>query len=202
MRAVHVRIVFLAAFAAIVLTAPLAAQQAITYQVGPTDGHVSFIVTKWMVFKEEGKFKDVRGTIVFDRRNPTASRIDLTVQTASLDTNEPVRDQVVRSEDFLDVARYPTMTFVSVAVKPTGEDSFDVTGDLTIHGVTKRITVPVKLLGVRSEQGVGDLIGFETSFTVNRTEYGVLGTRWSGGRAIISHEVQIHMRIGGMNRRR
>ena len=172
-----------------------------TYRVVPTYGHVTFTITKWVVFKEEGSFKDVRGSIVFDRKNPAASRVEITVQTATLDTNNRSRDDTVRSEDFLHVSKHPTMTFASTHVVPRGADSFDVTGDLIIRGGTRRITVPVKFLGLNQVKDFGEIIGFETTFTVDRTDFGVLGTRWSGSQAILGKEVTIHMRIGGLDER-
>ena len=84
---------------------------------------------------------------------------------------------------------------------PRGSDSFDVTGDLTIHAVTHRITVPVKLLGLTTVPNVGELAGFGTIFTLDRTDYGVLGSRWSGGKLLLGKEVTIYLRIGGILRK-
>ncbi len=75
-----------------------------------------------------------------------------------------------------------------------------MTGDPTIHGVTRRITVPVKLLGVTTIRNVGELVGFETTFTIDRTGFGVLGTRESSGQLVLSKEVAIYIRVGGIHR--
>ncbi len=173
----------------------------LTYRVEPTYAHVSFTVSKWVVFKEEGFFKDVEGTIAFDPEKPSASRVEITVRAASLDTNDRDRDETLRSEDFFAADRFPTLRFVSTGVTARGADQFDVTGDLTIRGVTRRITVRVKLLGVTRETGIGELAGFESTFTINRKDFGVLGARWSQGRAIIGDMVTISLRIGGIRGR-
>jgi polyisoprenoid-binding protein YceI len=89
------------------------------------------------------------------------------------------------------------MTFSSASVVrgPTS-DTFEVTGDLTIRGVTRRIMVPVKFLGLGSRPGSGTFAGFEANFALDRTEFGVNGTRWSGGKLLLSKEVQVHLTVG------
>jgi polyisoprenoid-binding protein YceI len=104
---------------------------------------------------------------------------------------------VLRSDDFFDVEKFPTLSFRSTSVKATGEESFDVEGDLTIHGVTKRITLTVKVIGARVMPGIGDLAGFETTFKIDRRDFGALGSRWSGKTMAIDPTVVIHLIIGG-----
>jgi polyisoprenoid-binding protein YceI len=151
-----------------------------------------------MVFKEEGLFQDFSGTLSYSSQDPAKCKIDVTVQAASLDTRAPGRDKVLRSDDFFDVEKYPTLSFRSTEVTSTGKDSYDVEGDLTIHGVTKRITVPAKLIGARVMPGIGDFAGFETTFSIDRRDFGVLGSRWSGNTMAIDPTVLIHLIIGGV----
>src|SRR5690348_10522491 len=169
-----------------------------TYRISKTYTTLSFTATKWMVFKEEGMFQDFTGSLTYDPADPSACAIDVTVQSASLDTHNSTRDGVLRSDDFFDVAKFPTLSFRSVSVSSAGPDSLNVTGDLTIHGVTKRITVPVRVIGARVMPGIGDFAGFETSFTIDRRDFGVLGTRWSGNKIAIDPAVAIHLIIGGV----
>lgn len=169
-----------------------------SYKISKSYTTLSFTATKWMVFKEEGLFQDYSGTLTYDPENPPASAIDVTVQSASLDTRNGGRDNVLRSDDFFDVKKYPTLSFHSSQVAATGTDQLNVTGDLTIHGVTKRITVPVHVIGVRVMAGIGDFAGFETTFSIDRRDYGVLGTRWSGNSMAIDPTVTIHLIIGGV----
>ncbi len=169
-----------------------------TYRISPIYTTLSFTATKWEVFKEEGVFHDFSGTLTYDPANPAACAIDVTVQSASLDTRNDGRDKVLRSDDFFDVAKYPTLAFRSTAVAATGTGAYSVTGDLTIHGITHRVTVPAKLIGTRVMPGIGELAGFETTFTIHRRDYGVLGTRWSGNTLAIDPTVVLHLIIGGV----
>lgn len=168
------------------------------YEVSKSYTTLSFTATKWMVFKEEGLFQDFSGTLTYNAEDSEKCKIDVTVKAASLDTRNPNRDKVLRSDDFFDVEKYPTLSFHSTRVSPNGKDSYDVTGDLTIHGVTRQITVPVKTIGVRVIPGVGEFAGFETTFNIDRRDFGVLGTRWSGNAMAIDPSILIHLIIGGV----
>jgi polyisoprenoid-binding protein YceI len=183
---------------------PLAGSEASSgiYQIRPEDSRIGFTIQKWVVFKEEGRFRELRGEVAIDRENPSASRVWVEIVAASLDTRDRHRDEAVRSPDFLDTRRYPTLRFESrrVSVSPKGGEFFDVEGDLTIRGVTRRVTVPVRLRGLARVPEVGDLAGFETSFTIKRSDYGVLGARWSAGKAILSDEVVVSMEVGARRR--
>jgi polyisoprenoid-binding protein YceI len=97
--------------------------------------------------KVEGRFKSFDGTIWLDRQKPAASRVELTIQAASIDTANENRDNDLRSANYFDVAKYPTITFKSTKVEPKGNDLYEVTGEFSMHGVTKTIKVPVKHLG-------------------------------------------------------
>jgi polyisoprenoid-binding protein YceI len=168
------------------------------YRVSKTYTTLEFTVTKWMVFKEQGLFQDFQGQLSYDPRHPEKSHVDVTVQASSIDTREPNRDKVLRSDDFFDVEKYPTLSFQSTSAAAKAPDALEVTGDLTIHGTTHRITIPVKVLGVREMPNVGSFVGFETSFTIDRRDYGVLGSRWSGGKLAIDNTVYIHLILGGV----
>jgi polyisoprenoid-binding protein YceI len=121
--------------------------------------------------------------------------VDFDVDTASVDTKNRNRDETLRSVDFLDVAKYPLMRFRSTRVVPRSGNTADVTGNLTIHGVTKAITVPVKLVGARDRYA-----GFETTFTIDRRDFGITGGRWVAGGppGILGTEVTIRIVAGGV----
>jgi polyisoprenoid-binding protein YceI len=168
------------------------------YRVSKTYTTLEFTVTKWMVFKEQGLFQDFQGQLSYDPQHPEKSRVEVTVQASSIDTREQGRDEVLRSDDFFDVEKYPTLSFQSTSAVAKAPDALEVTGDLTIHGVTHRITIPVKVLGVQEMPNIGSFVGFETSFTIDRRDYGVLGSRWSGGKLAIDNTVYIHLILGGV----
>jgi len=172
--------------------------EAKVYAVSKSYSTLSFTATKWMVFKEEGLFQDFSGTLAYSSQDPTKCRIDVTVQAASLDTRNSGRDKVLRSDDFFDVEKYPTLSFRSTNITSTGTETYNVEGDLTIHGITKHTIVPVKVIGVRAMPGIGDFAGFETTFNIDRREFGVLGNRWSGNTVAIDPTIVIHLIIGGV----
>ena len=155
----------------------------------------SFTVYKWTVLKEEGRFNDISGRVHYDPTRPQDSTVDLTITAASLDTNNSSRDDVLRSDDFFDVQRYPTLWFVSTRVVERPDKRLAVSGELTIHGVTKAIEVNVTVNGINNVEHVGQVAGFETTFHIDRTAFGVNGTRWTGGKLLISNDVELHLSI-------
>jgi len=177
------------------LALPLCAEPA-RYSVQPVYTSLRFSIVKWGVLKEEGIFRDFDGALVYDPAHPESARIDVVAKTASLDTKNETRDRVVTSDDFLDAARYPTIEFHS-----TGVDHNFVTGNLTIHGTTRRVRFPVTSLGAHEIPKVGKLAGFETTFTINRRDYGVLGNRWGAIPGVLSDTVELHITIGAIMRK-
>ena len=136
------------------------------------------------------------GTIQVDREKPENSSVEFTIQAASIDTAEPKRDGHLRSPDFFDVAKYPTITFKSTGVKPNGKDSYLVTGDFTMHGVTKSITLPVKVLGEGKDPMGNEKMGLETSIPLNRKDYGLSWNRTlETGGVLVGDEVQVQIAI-------
>ncbi|HSC78478.1 MAG TPA: YceI family protein [Candidatus Acidoferrales bacterium] len=174
-----------------------------TFRVREGDTAIQFTITKWSVFKEEGRFRNFNGSILYDPKHPEASRVEFEIRVASIDTKIDTRNRVLLSEDFFHADRYPTMSFRSTRVVSAGKDTFQVTGALTIRGVTQTITVPVKLLGFHTLTDADERVniaGFETSFTLDRTAFGVNGTRWSGGQLILGSEVTVTLLVSVENR--
>ena len=170
------------------------------YQAEPTNGAVGFTVMKFGVFKEEGSFREFNARIHFDADSPAKSRVEFDVEAKSIDTKNDNRDSTLRSEHFLHVAKYPRLTFRSTKVVPRGKQLADVTGNLTIRGVTRQITVPVRLLGV-TKRGRQELAGFETTFTIDRQAFGVTGGGWAAeAPGVLGDDVTIHILAGGVRR--
>ena len=117
------------------------------------------------------------------------------MQAASIDTGNNDRDEHLRNEDFFDVEKFPTLTFTSTKVAAKDADTLEVTGNLTMHGVTKQVTIPVEVLGsVKTPNG--EKAGFESSFTVNRKDYGIVWNRvLDAGGSVLGDDVKINISI-------
>jgi polyisoprenoid-binding protein YceI len=180
--------------AAVLLTASAVLGAPETFQFDKNHTLVGFRI-RHFVSKVEGRFKDFDGVIVLDRQNPAASKVDLTIQAASIDTASENRDKDLRSANFFDVEKYPTITFKSTKVTPKGSD-YDVTGDFTMHGVTKTITVPVRSGGF-VKTGQGEKAGFETlTFTIARKDYGITWNRTlDAGAVMLGDDVEVNVQV-------
>ena len=169
--------------------------QVMTLQVRKEDSQIEFSIYKWGVFKEEGRFRDFDGTIEFDPSDLSATTVEFAVNTSSVDSRNEGRDRALRSEEFFNVTKYPTMRFKSVKAEGKG-NQLRIRGDLTIRGVTKRLTIPVTVSGVQHAGGkLGTLVGFESSFTISRTDFHV-----ADGWSIIDENATIHLLIGAGTR--
>ncbi|MFI8606812.1 YceI family protein [Pseudomonas sp. NPDC077186] len=120
-----------------------------------------------------GTFKDFDGKFSFDAANPEASTVSVTLNTASVDTNHAERDKHIRSDDFLSVGKHPTATFESTSVKSTGEGSADISGNLTLNGVTKPVVIAAKFIGEGSDPWGGYRAGFEGSTTLKLKDFDI-----------------------------
>lgn len=180
--------------AAALLLPALATAQPAVYKVDSGHSGVSFTI-RHFVSNVPGRFGDFSGTIKYDAQNPAASSVEFTVQSTSINTDNADRDNHLRSADFFDVAKHPTWSFVSNKVARKDADTLDVTGDLTIKGVTKRITIPVELLGSMKTPR-GEKAGFETSFTIDRKDYGIEWNRvLDTGGAVLGNDVKVTIAI-------
>jgi polyisoprenoid-binding protein YceI len=166
-----------------------------TYQFDKSHTTVGFQV-RHIVTNVGGKFQDFSGTIKVDRVRPESSSVEFTIQVASINTNEPKRDEHLKSADFFDVANQPTITFKSTSVKATGKDAYEVTGDLTMRGVTKAITLPITLLGEGKDPWGNEKMGFELQTTLNRKDYGI---NWNKtldqGGLLLGDEVKVQISV-------
>lgn len=143
-----------------------------------------------------GQFRDFDVAARLDRANPAASSVEFTIQAASIDTGAPSRDEHLRSPDFFEVVKYPTITFKSTDVKPKSATQFDVTGDLTMHGVTKRITIPVSFLGFGRNARGEERAGFEIETVLDRKDYGITWNRvLDEGGVLLGDEVKVSISL-------
>ncbi len=189
------RVAILCAAAAVLLTASAAFAAPETFSFDKNHSLVGFRI-RHFVSKVEGRFRDFDGTISLDRQNPAASRVDLTIQTASIDTGAENRDKHLKSPDFFDAEKFPTITFKSTKVTPKGKDAFDVTGEFSMHGVTKTITIPVRHGGF-IKVGKAEKAGFETvAFTLDRKDYGITWNRAAdAGGVMLGDDIEVNIQV-------
>jgi len=143
------------------------------YTIDPTHSRIGFVARHAMVTKVRGSFGEFEGAGHFDLESPARSHLSLSIQAASIDTGNADRDGHLKSNDFFDMERYPHITFASTAVEKVGDDSYKVTGDLTIKGVTQPVSVDFEYTGSARDPFGNERIGFEGKTTVNRKDWGI-----------------------------
>jgi polyisoprenoid-binding protein YceI len=170
-----------------------------TYVLDPTHTRVGFVARHAMVTKVRGQFNEFEGTAVVDGTDLTRSTVQLTIQAASIDTRNEQRDGHLRSNDFLAMEEYPQITFVSTAVETTGPTSVEVTGDLTIKGVTNSVTIPFEFEGAATDPFGNQRVGFEGSVVINRKDYGVT---WNAaletGGVLVSETITLEFEVSAL----
>ncbi len=160
-----------------------------TYVIDPTHSSVEFRIRHFFS-KVTGRFQKFEGTIVLDREAMEKSEINATVDTASVDTNQADRDKHLRTKDFFDVEKNPKMTFQSKSWKRASDNEYEVTGDLTLHGATKPVTLTVKSLGFGDGMKGVQLSGWEARGKIKRSEFGM-----TGGAGALGDDVEIEINV-------
>jgi len=143
-----------------------------------------------------GKFDDFEGSINYDEANPDQSSVEVTIKTASIDTGAKMRDDDLRSPNFFDAAKFPTITFKSKSVKSTGKDTADVTGDLTMHGVTKEVVLKVDLIGKGPGMKPGSIVsGWDATTALKRSDFGLSWNKVIEGTQVVGDDVKIELHV-------
>jgi polyisoprenoid-binding protein YceI len=149
-----------------------------------------------MVTKVRGAFNDISGHGYFDAAQPAQSKVELSIQAASIDTRNADRDAHLRSNDFFAMEQYPTITFTSTGVEVVGSETFELTGDLTIKGVTKPVTLDVEYLGTETDPWGGTRAGFEGTTQISRKAWGVdFNIPMDGGRLLVGDKIDITVAV-------
>jgi polyisoprenoid-binding protein YceI len=166
------------------------------WAIDPAHSNVGFGVKHMMFTTVRGRFGDVRGTITLDEQRLENSSVEVEIDVASIDTRDEKRDAHLRSADFFDAAQFPTMTFRSTRVEPRRGDEARVTGDLTIHGVTREVTLDTTMTGRGTNPWGVDVIGFEASTRISRKDFGL---EWNvaleSGGFLVGDEIKIELDI-------
>lgn len=166
-----------------------------TYTIDPGHSEVSFQI-RHMVSQVRGRFNSFSGTVQMDPKNLAASSVEFKIKADSIDTNVADRDKHLRGADFFDVEKYPEITFKSKSIKAAGKDKYNVTGALTMHGVTKDVTLPVTFLGEGKDPWGGTRAGFETATTLNRKDYGIIWNKAvDNGGVLLGDDVKVEINL-------
>ena len=177
-------------------TAPALTELTGTYALDPAHSRIGFVARHAMVTKVRGAFNEFEGTATLDGANPANSSARVTISTASIDTRNAQRDGHLRSNDFLAMDEYPQITFVSTGARQVDDSTFELTGDLTIKGVTNPITIPFSFEGAAKDPFGNLRVGFEGAVTINRKDYGIT---WNAaletGGVLVSDKVTLEFEL-------
>ena len=184
------------------MTAPTAvvpAELTGTFTIDPTHSRIGFVARHAMVTKVRGSFTEFSGSATLDAANPSASSAEVTIAVASIDTANAQRDEHLRANDFFDAPTYPEITFRSTGVEVLGADSFALTGDLTIKGTTKPVTVEFEHTGVATDPYGNLRAGFEGRTVINRKDWGV---SWNAaletGGVLVSEKITLEFDVSAI----
>ena len=186
----------LVAGAALVTVATVAGAQVKEYKIDPNHSEADFSIKHMVVSTVHGAFHGVNGTVKLDPNDLTKSSVDATIDVATVDTGVATRDTHLKSPDFFNVTQFPTMMFKSTSVKKDG-DHYELTGDLTIHGVTKQVVLRLDAPNTSITDAKGrEHRGFTATTTINRQDFGLKykGTA-PGGEQVLSDDVKIEIDI-------
>jgi polyisoprenoid-binding protein YceI len=177
------------------LTTPTAAVS--TWKIDPVHSHAEFKVKHMMISNVKGHFKDLAGTLLLDETDVTRSKIDASVEVASVDTRDPQRDGHLKSADFFDAEKFPRLSFQSSRITDRGNGELSVSGDLTIHGVKRAVTFQVEGPTAPAKDPWGNTrIGLSATTKINRKDFGLTwnATLESGG-ILVGDEVTITLEV-------
>jgi polyisoprenoid-binding protein YceI len=163
------------------------------WQLDPHHTQVEFAAKHLGMMTVRGHFADVSATADIDPGHPESASVAVTIQTASIKTDNEARDGDLRSSNFLEVDKYPTITFVSTAVTPAGQDQFTLTGNLTIKGNTRPVSLHVTKYGEFNDPMMGHRIAYNATTEINRKHYGLTFNMVLDGRWVVSEEIQIRI---------
>jgi polyisoprenoid-binding protein YceI len=169
-----------------------------TYTIDPSHTRIGFVARHAMVTKVRGAFNEFDGTATISENLPDSS-VNLTIHAASIDTRNEQRDGHLRSNDFLAMDEFATITFTSTGVKQVEATSIEITGDLTIKGVTSAITVPFEFGGAATDPFGNQRIGFEGQVTINRKDYGVTwNAALEAGGVLVSDKIVLEFEVSAI----
>jgi polyisoprenoid-binding protein YceI len=162
-----------------------------TWQADPFHTQVEFAAKHLGMMTVRGHFAELSVDGHIDPDHPEATSVEVTIQTTSIRTHNEQRDNDLRSSNFLGVDQYPTITFKSTKIEQTGRDRYDLTGDLTIKGVTKPVTLKGTIYGEFNDPMMGHRIGYSAEGQIDRREFGLTFSPMLDGKFVVSNQVQL-----------
>ena len=169
------------------------------YTIDPAHSRVGFVARHAMVTKVRGSFNEFEGSGYFDGANPANSNLSLTIKAASIDTRNADRDAHLKGNDFFDMDTYPEIRFVSTAVDQVDAETYKVTGDLTIKGITRPVTVDFEVSGPVQDPWGNQRLGLEGTTVVNRKEWGVnFNVALEAGGVLVSDKVTLEFEVAAI----
>jgi polyisoprenoid-binding protein YceI len=194
----------LAVLASLAIAAPALAQGD-TFEIDNVHSQATFKVRHFFS-KTPGRFNEMSGTIVYDAKDLTKSSVQVTIPTATINTENERRDGHLKSADFFDVEKHPQMTFKSTRIVPgKTKETFQIEGDLTIRGVTKKVMLDAQLMGVGAVaiggQAMGVRAGFEATTKINRKDFGIVWNKaLDQGGTLLGDDVDIELHVEAMKK--
>jgi polyisoprenoid-binding protein YceI len=168
----------------------------VAYTIDPAHSGAGFKIKHLMVAYVRGGFGRVTGDVILDPTNPANSKIQASIDATTLHTHDEKRDAHVKGADFLETAKYPTITFVSKKVTPDGKNRWKIVGDLTLHGVTKEAILDVESAGVEAKDSWGNLRTGEATTVIKRSDYDLkFNAPLETGGVMLSDDVHVHLDI-------
>lgn len=170
-----------------------------TYTIDPTHSQIGFGARHAMVTKVRGQFNEFSGTGFFNAENPAESTFEVTIQAKSINTNNADRDTHLRSNDFFSMDEFPLITFVSTAFSKADAETYSVTGDLTIKGVSKSITFDLEYTGTAVDPWGNTRVGFEGKTTVNRKDWGInFNAALEAGGVLVGEKITLEFEVSAI----
>lgn len=166
------------------------------WKIDASHSHVEFAVKHLMIATVKGRFAGVDGTVRLDESDPTAAAVDVTIDVSSIDTREPQRDAHLRSADFFDVEKYPSLTFTAARIANRDGNAFRLPGELTIHGVTRPVVLDVVEEGRAKDPWGGERLAVTATAKIKRSDFGLTWNQaLETGGVVVSDDVKILLEL-------